>query len=392
MNRHFGKFGGMYVSELLAPILLEVADEFEKTIRDKNFFIELRRLQKEFLGRPTPLYFARRLSEKYGFRIYLKREDLVHGGAHKTNNTIGQGLLAKRMKKKELIAETGAGQHGVAVAMTGALFGMPVKIFMGEKDMARQAQNVDRMKMFGAEVIGVSGGSQSLKEAINSALRYWVSCVEKTYYVFGTVAGPHPFPKMVRFFQEIIGKETRRQIFKAEGRLPDYVFACVGGGSNAIGIFSAFLKDKSVRLLGAEAGGKGVKSDLHGATLSKGSIGCLHGAMSYVLQNEDGQICEAHSISAGLDYPGVGPEHAFLKENGRAKYIPVNDNEAIASFLEVTKTEGIMPALESSHALALLPKLRAKKGSIIVINLSGRGDKDISVVRSAINAQQPFAT
>lgn len=371
---YFGKFGGMFISELLVKPLQEVANAFEKFKKNQPAQKELKKLLADYVGRPTPLYHAKNLSEKFGFNLFLKREDLIHGGAHKTNNTVGQGLLARTMGKKELIAETGAGQHGFAVALTGALLKIPVKIFMGEKDIVRQRMNVQRMKLCGAEIIPVKSGSQTLKDAINEALRYYVANSKKTYYLFGTVAGPHPFPSIVRYFQKIIGEETRRQIKEKIGRLPDYVIACVGGGSNAIGIFSAFLRDKNVKLIGAEASG--------GASLNKGLIGSLHGAISYCLQDKTGQILESQSIAAGLDYPGVGPEHSALKDAGRVEYFPITDSEALKAFHLLCEEEGIIPALESAHAVAYAAKLKGKisRGASVIINLSGRGDKDLDEI------------
>lgn len=371
---YYGKFGGRFVSELLVTPLEEVAAAFGKFKKDHEQTAKLRDLLKNFVGRPTPLYHAKNLSQKFGFQLYLKREDLIHGGAHKTNNTVGQGLLAQYMGKTELIAETGAGQHGFAVALTGALLKIPVKIFMGEKDIKRQNLNVLRMRLCGAEVIPVTSGSKTLKDAINEALRYYVANSKKTFYLFGTVAGPHPFPSVVRYFQKVIGEETRRQVQRQAGRLPDYVLACVGGGSNAIGVFSAFLKDKNVKMIGVEPA--------HGASLEHGTPGILHGALSYVLQDKNGQIQESESIAAGLDYPGVGPEHSALQETGRVHYENVTDKEAVAAFHLLCREEGIIPAIESSHALAYAQKLRGRipKNSIVIVNLSGRGDKDLHTV------------
>lgn len=392
---HYGKFGGMYVSELLVPPLKEVAAAFEKFKKDPAQKKLLKDLLHNFAGRPTPLYHAKNLSAKLGFQLYLKREDLLHGGAHKTNNAVGQVLLAKYMGKKEVIAETGAGQHGAATALAGALLKIPVKVFMGAKDVERQNMNVLRMKLCGAQVIPVTSGSKTLKDAINEALRYYVANSKNTYYVFGTAAGPYPFPGIVRYFQKVIGEETRRQVLALTAsathsrpaakrnsaaqrnlaRLPDYVIACIGGGSNAIGIFSAFIKDKNVRLIGVEAAGC--------ASLGKGTPGILHGALSYLLQDKSGQITESHSISAGLDYPGVGPEHSQLKDTKRATYVPINDKEALHAFQLLSKEEGIIPALESSHALAYALKLKGKipRDSIVIVNISGRGDKDLESVQ-----------
>lgn len=371
---YYGKYGGMWVSELLVKPLQEVAAAFQMFQRSKTMKLELRGLLCDFVGRPTPLYFAKNLSKKFGYNLYLKREDLVHGGAHKTNNTVGQGLLAKFMGKKELIAETGAGQHGFAVALVGALLNIPVKIFMGAKDVDRQRMNVMRMKLCGAQIIPVTAGSQTLKDAINEALRYYVANSKKSYYLFGTVAGPHPFPSIVRYFQKIIGEETKRQIKKQTGHLPHKIIACVGGGSNAIGIFSAFLKDARVKLVGVEAAG--------GASLEKGSIASVHGSLSYCLQDKNGQILESQSIAAGLDYPGVGPEHSFLKDTKRVAYVCVTDKEALEAFKLLCREEGIIPALESAHALAYAKKLAHKlpRNEIVIVNLSGRGDKDLETV------------
>ena len=375
-------FGGCYVSELLIPVLTEVETAFLQYKDDPDFQQELSVMLKEFAGRPTPITEMKHLSREFGCRIVLKREDLLHGGAHKTNNVLGQALLAKRMGKKELIAETGAGQHGVATAMAGALFGLPTKIFMGAKDIERQHTNVQRMKLFGAEMISVEAGSKSLKDAINDALRYWTAHSAETYYVFGTVAGPHPFPTLVAHFQRAIGDEARAQCLERFGKLPRMVTACVGGGSNAIGIFTAFLNDKDVELVGVEPAGEGLETGKHGAALGMGRPGSLHGSYSYCLQDSDGQILEAHSISAGLDYPGVGPAHSSLKELGRARYVSVTDREAVDAFLLLTKKEGIIPALESSHAIAAAQKIAPtlKKDDVLLINLSGRGDKDIDHV------------
>lgn len=375
---YFGKFGGIFVSELLVKPLHEVSAAFEDFKRNKKEQTDLRDLLKDYVGRPTPLYYAKNLSKKFGYQLFLKREDLIHGGAHKTNNTVGQGLLAQFMGKKELIAETGAGQHGFAVALAGALFKIPVKIFMGAKDVERQRMNVMRMKLCGAEIIPVASGSQTLKDAINEALRYYVANSKRAYYLFGTVAGPHPFPSIVRYFQKIIGEETRRQIREKIGRLPNKVIACVGGGSNAIGIFSAFIKDKRVKLIGVEAAG--------GASLQKGRIGSLHGSLSYILQDKNGQILESESIAAGLDYPGVGPEHGALKESNRVQYVSITDHEALKAFHLLCKEEGIIPALESAHALAYAEKLSGKlpKNAAVIVNLSGRGDKDLEQVYGSL--------
>lgn len=378
----YGRFGGYYVPEVLIGALEDIEAGFERCRSDPAFAAELDDLYRTYAGRPTPLYHAKRFSEQVGFQVYVKREDLLHGGAHKVNNALGQGLLARYMGKRKLIAETGAGQHGLATAMIGALFGMETKIFMGSVDVARQNVNVHKMKLCGAEVIPVSGGTCTLKDAINDALRYWTAHVEDTFYLFGTAGGPHPFPMIVRHFQSPIGTEARAQCMETLGRLPDMVVACVGGGSNAIGIFSGFLDDPEVKLVGVEGGGKGLDTHEHCATLVKGSIGILHGAQTYVLQDETGQIHETECISAGLDYPGVGPEHAYLKETGRAAYTAVSDEQVLDVFELFTRSEGIIPALESSHALAWLAAQKGKLApeTTVVVNLSGRGDKDVSIV------------
>lgn len=378
---YFGEFGGSFVPEILVSALKALEENYFKYKGDRKFKEELAYYLKNYAGRPTPLYYAGRLSKKLGkAKVYLKREDLCHLGAHKINNTIGQTLLAQKMGKKFIVAETGAGQHGVATAAAAALFDMKCKVFMGSKDIRRQSSNVSRMKLMGAEVVEVSSGSKTLKDAVNEAIRYWVSRVDDTYYVLGSVVGPHPYPTMVRDFQTIIGKETKKQIMDSEGRLPDYIVACVGGGSNSIGIFYPFLKyADSVKLIGVEAGGKGIKSRKHGATLGYGEKGIFHGAFSYVLQDDYGQIEEAYSVSAGLDYPGVGPEHAYLKKKGLVKYEYIVDSEALEAFRVLSEYEGIIPAYESSHALAYTAKLAQSldKRKIIIVNLSGRGDKDI---------------
>lgn len=380
-NGYFGTFGGIYVPEILVSALKKLQKNYFKYKKDKKFKEELSFYLKNYVGRPTPLYYAERLSNRLGrARIYLKREDLCHLGAHKINNTVGQVLLARKMGKKFIIAETGAGQHGVATAAAAALFNMNCKVFMGSKDIKRQSSNVYRMRLMGAEVIEVSSGSKTLKDAVNEVLRYWVSRVDDTYYVLGSVVGPHPYPTMVRDFQVIIGKETKKQIMDIEGKLPDYIVACVGGGSNSIGIFYPFLKNTdSVKLIGVEAGGKGIKSKKHGATLGYGDKGIFHGAFSYVLQDDYGQIEEAYSIAAGLDYPGVGPEHAYLKEKGIVKYEHILDSEALEAFNTLSICEGIIPAYETSHALAYVAKMAPSLDSdkVIIVNLSGRGDKDI---------------
>jgi tryptophan synthase beta chain len=380
---HFGDYGGIFVSETLMQPLKQLRDAYEKLRKDKKFQKELADDLRHYVGRPSPLYLARRLTDNWGgAKIYLKREDLNHTGAHKINNTVGQALLARHMGKQRVIAETGAGQHGVATATVAARFGMQCVVYMGSEDMKRQAINVYRMKLLGAEVVPVDSGSKTLKDALNEAMRDWVTNVESTFYIIGTVAGPHPYPMLVRDFQSVIGRETREQIKKQEGRLPDALVACVGGGSNAIGLFYPFIGDKGVALYGVEAEGEGVQTGRHAATLCAGKPGVLHGNRTYLLETNDGQIIETHSISAGLDYPGVGPEHAYLKDSGRAHYVSITDKEALAAFHELTRTEGIMPALESSHALAYAKKLAPQLGKdkIIVINLSGRGDKDIHTV------------
>lgn len=388
---YFGVYGGRYVPEILINALDELEKNYFKFKKDKKFNEELSFYLKNYVGRPTPLYFANRLSSKLGgAKIYLKREDLCHLGAHKINNTISQVLLAKKMGKKNIIAETGAGQHGVATAAAAALFNLNCKVFMGSEDMERQSSNVFRMKLLGTQVVEVTSGSKTLKDAVNEAIRYWVSNVDDTYYVLGSVVGPYPYPTMVRDFQVVIGKETKKQIINMEGRLPDYVVACVGGGSNSIGIFYPFLKDKeAVNLVGVEAGGKGIESQKHGASLCYGDKGVLHGSFSYLLQDEYGQIREAYSISAGLDYPGVGPEHAYLKEKGIVKYEYILDNEALEAFKVLSEYEGIIPAFESSHAIAYIMKIAPTVGKdkIIVVNLSGRGDKDINTAYKLLGSK-----
>jgi tryptophan synthase beta chain len=377
----FGRFGGTFVPEILMPALEELESAFLASKQDAAFQRELADLLTHYAGRPTPLYRCRNLAGSLPARIYLKREDLLHGGAHKTNQALGQGLLARRMGKTRLIAETGAGQHGVATALTGAVLGLETRVYMGAVDMERQKPNVFRMRLMGAEVVPVTTGSRTLKDAINEALRDWSASYESTHYLLGTVAGPHPFPTMVRDFQRVIGDEARRQLLETEGSLPDLVVASVGGGSNAMGIFTAFLEDREVRLLGVEAAGLGLETGRHCATLTRGRPGVLHGAFSYALQDDEGQIGESHSISAGLDYPGVGPEHAWLKETGRAGYATCTDREALTAFQELARTEGILPALESAHALAAaLEKARGGEPGVILVNLSGRGDKDLETV------------
>ncbi|MDH3980340.1 MAG: tryptophan synthase subunit beta [Gammaproteobacteria bacterium] len=380
---HFGIYGGRFVAETLMPPLNELNEAYQKYLKDPDFQAELDADLAHFVGRPSPLYFAERLSKQVGgARIFLKREDLNHTGAHKINNTVGQALLAQRMGKKRIIAETGAGQHGVASATVAARMGMECVVYMGEEDIRRQAINVYRMRLLGAEVVSVTSGSKTLKDALNEAMRDWVTNVDNTFYIIGTVAGPHPYPAMVRDFQAVIGRETRRQIMDMAGRLPDALVACVGGGSNAIGLFYPFINDTDVALHGVEGGGEGIDTGRHAAPLCAGSPGVLHGNRTYLMEDSDGQIIETHSISAGLDYPGVGPEHAWLKDTGRAQYAAVTDDEAMQAFHQLTRVEGIMPALESSHALAHAVKLAAGMDSdkIIVVNLSGRGDKDVHTV------------
>lgn len=384
----FGKFGGRYVPETLMPALIELEEAYEHYAKDASFQEEVRYLLHEYSGRPTSLYYAERLTEALGgAKIYLKREDLNHTGAHKINNSIAQAVLAKRMGKNKIIAETGAGQHGVATATVAALLGLECKVFMGEEDTKRQQLNVFRMNLLGAEVIPVTSGTRTLKDACNEALRYWVSHVDDTFYILGSVVGPHPYPKMVRDFQRIIGDETKQQILEKEGRLPNAIVACVGGGSNAMGIFYPFVEDQEVQLIGVEASGEGIDTDRHAASMTKGRYGVFQGSMSYLLQDEYGQVLPAHSISAGLDYPGVGPEHAYLKDIGRAQYVPVSDQEALEALQMLSRTEGIIPALESAHAIAQVMKMapNMKKDEIIVANLSGRGDKDVESIMSYLN-------
>ena len=378
----YGPYGGRYVAETLMPALDELTHAYQESQRDPSFRAELDSLLHNYAGRETPTYFASRLSEEVRTRIWLKREDLCHTGAHKVNNTIGQVLLAKRMGKSRIIAETGAGQHGVATATACALMGLPCEVYMGAEDVRRQAPNVRRMELLGAQVHSVTAGSATLKDAMNEALRDWVTNVRTTHYCVGSVAGPHPYPMIVRDFQAVIGQEARAQMLEQAGRLPDAVVACVGGGSNAMGIFAGFIDDESVRLIGVEAAGEGIHTGRHAAPLCAGGVGVLHGAKSYVLQSADGQILEAHSISAGLDYPGVGPEHAWLKDIGRATYVSVTDDAALDAFQQLCHTEGIIPALETSHAFAYLPKLAEELGSDadILVCLSGRGDKDLETV------------
>ena len=393
---HFGSFGGRYVAETLMPLILELEKVYKEARQDPAFEEEFEELLRNYVGRPNPLYYASRLTEALradapegkGAKIYLKREELNHTGAHKINNCIGQALLARRMGKKKVIAETGAGQHGVATATVAALFGMECKIFMGAKDVERQKPNVFRMKLLGAEVIPVVSGSQTLKDAMNDALRHWVSNVHDTFYIIGTAAGPHPYPELVRDFQSVIGREAREQILEIEGRLPDMLIAPVGGGSNAIGLFHPFLDDVDVKMIGVEAAGEGLTGK-HAASLAGGASGILHGNRTYLLQDEDGQITEAHSISAGLDYPGIGPEHSWLHEIGRVQYMPITDDEALASFQKLAALEGIIPALESAHAIASAEKVAPTMDAdqIIIVNLSGRGDKDIFTVADALGVE-----
>ena len=376
---YYGEFGGRFIPEALVAATEELDDSYRKAIVDPEFIDEFRSLLRTYAGRPSLLYEAKRLSAELGVRILLKREDLNHTGAHKINNVLGQALLTKRMGKTRVIAETGAGQHGVATATAAALMGLDCTVYMGEVDTERQALNVARMRLLGAEVVAVRSGSRTLKDAMNEAFRDWVASVETTHYVIGSVGGPHPFPAMVRDFAAVIGDEARAQSLELLGKLPDAVLACVGGGSNAIGIFKAFIADAGVELYGLEAAGDGIDTKRHAATLTLGDVGVLHGAKTYVLQDEDGQTLESHSISAGLDYPGVGPEHAFLKETGRARYLPISDAEAMDAFALLCRTEGIIPAIESSHALAGIPLVASQLGpdAVILVNLSGRGDKDV---------------
>ena len=388
LTKSFGKFGGSFVPETLIPALDELEESFSKYIVDEEFNTELKLLQSDYVGRPTPLYFAENLTNHFDrAKIYLKREDLAHTGAHKINNALGQGLIAKRLGKKRIIAETGAGQHGVATATACALLDLDCVIYMGEEDIKRQAPNVYRIELLGAEVVPVTSGSRTLKDAVNEAIRDWVTNVENTLYIIGSAVGPHPYPSIVKYFQKIIGDETRHQMINQFGGLPDYVMACVGGGSNAIGIFSSFIQDDSVKLIGVEAAGNGIDSGKHAATMSKGSPGVLHGSYSYLLQDDKGQVNEAHSISAGLDYPGVGPEHSYLKASGRAKYFSATDKEALEGFDLLSVTEGIIPALEPAHAIGFLDKFMKKteKDEKLVLLVSGRGDKDLDTVISARN-------
>ena len=384
---HFGIYGGRYVAETLMPLILELEEAYRSAKDDPAFAAEMDGFMRDFVGRPSPLYFAERMSEHFGgAQIWFKREELNHTGAHKINNCIGQILLARRMGKKRIIAETGAGQHGVATATVAARFGLPCVIYMGEVDIERQRPNVFRMKLLGAEVVAVKSGSRTLKDAMNEALRDWVTNVEDTFYIIGTAAGPHPYPELVRDFQSVIGREAKAQMMQRLGRLPDTLVACIGGGSNAIGLFHPFLDDEGVELVAVEAAGRGIETGEHAASIAAGRPGVLHGNRTYLLQDDDGQIVEAHSISAGLDYPGIGPEHAWLNDIGRARYVPATDEEALEAFQLCSRLEGIIPALESCHALAEVAKMAPKlpKEHIILVNLSGRGDKDIFTVAEAL--------
>jgi tryptophan synthase beta chain len=387
---HFGKYGGRYIPETLMKAVLELEEEYKKAVKDESFQQEINTLLKDYVGRETPLYYAENLTKHAGgAKIYLKREDLNHTGAHKINNAIGQALLAVRMGKRKIVAETGAGQHGVATATACALLNLECIIFMGAEDIKRQKLNVFRMELLGAKVVGVKSGSATLKDAVNEALRYWVSNVEDTHYILGSVTGPHPFPMIVRDFQSVIGKETKRQHLEKEGRLPDALVACIGGGSNSIGMFHPFIEDASVQLYGVEAAGLGIDTDRHAASLTKGKPGVLHGAYMYLLQDEHGQVQEAHSISAGLDYPGVGPEHSYLRDIGRVHYDAISDEEALEGLKLLSKFEGITPALESAHAVAYALKLAPtmKKDQTIVVCLSGRGDKDVHTVKEKLGGK-----
>jgi len=387
-NGRFGIFGGRFVAETLMPLILDLEQAYNTAQQDPAFQAEILDLQKHYVGRPSPLYFASRLTEHFGgAKIYLKRDELNHTGSHKINNCLGQILLAKRMGKTRIIAETGAGQHGVAVATVAARFGLPCTVFMGATDIERQKPNVFRMRLLGATIVPVTSGSGTLKDAMNEALRDWVTNVDDTFYIIGTVAGPHPYPAMVRDFQSIIGKETREQMFEAEGRLPDSLVACIGGGSNSMGLFYPFLDEPSIRIIGVEAGGLGLDTPDHAASLAGGSPGVLHGNRTYLLQDDDGQIVEGHSISAGLDYPGIGPEHSYLRDAGRVEYVSVTDAEALEAFQLVTRLEGIIPALEPSHALAHVAKIAGDLPAdhLMVMNMCGRGDKDVFAVAEHLN-------
>ena len=382
LNGRFGEFGGRFVAETLMPLILSVEESYEKAIKDKSFLSELDLLRRDYIGRPSPLYFAKRLTEYFkGAKIYFKRDELNHTGAHKINNVIGQILLAKKMGKNKIIAETGAGQHGVATATACALFGYECEVFMGASDIERQKPNVQRMHLLGAKIHSVTSGKGTLKDAMNDALRYWVSNANTHFYIIGTVAGPHPYPKMVRDFQSIIGEETKKQILEKEGKLPNALIACIGGGSNAIGLFHPFLDDKDVELFGVEAAGKGLNSGEHASSINKGKVGILHGNKTYLLQDKFGQIEDAHSISAGLDYPGIGPEHSWLNDIGRVKYLTATDKDSLKAFQLCSKLEGIIPALEPSHALHVTGVLAKKrKGQVLVMNMCGRGDKDLPTI------------
>ena len=388
LNGRFGEFGGRFVAETLMPLILSVEESYEKASKDKSFLSELDLLRRDYIGRPSPLYFAKRLTEYYkGAKIYFKRDELNHTGAHKINNVIGQILLAKKMGKNKIIAETGAGQHGVATATACALFGYECEVFMGASDIERQKPNVQRMHLLGAKIHSVTSGKGTLKDAMNDALRYWVSNANTHFYIIGTVAGPHPYPKMVRDFQSIIGEETKKQILEKEGKLPNALIACIGGGSNAIGLFHPFLDDQDVEMFGVEAAGRGVETGEHAAAIGGGKPGVLHGNRTYLLQDEDGQIIEGHSISAGLDYPGIGPEHAYLRDTGRVTYVSATDAEALEAFQLITRLEGIIPALEPSHALAHVGKIAGDlpPEHLLVMNMCGRGDKDVFAVADHLN-------
>ena len=382
LNGRFGDFGGRFVAETLMPLILSVEESYEKALKDKSFLSELDLYRRDYIGRPSPLYFAKRLTEYFkGAKIYFKRDELNHTGAHKINNVIGQILLAKKMGKNKIIAETGAGQHGVATATACALFGYECEVFMGSSDIERQKPNVQRMHLLGAKIHSVTSGKGTLKDAMNDALRYWVSNANTHFYIIGTVAGPHPYPKMVRDFQSIIGEETKKQILEKEGKLPNALIACIGGGSNAIGLFHPFLDDKDVELFGVEAAGKGLNSGEHASSINKGKVGILHGNKTYLLQDKFGQIEDAHSISAGLDYPGIGPEHSWLNDIGRVKYLTATDKDSLKAFQLCSKLEGIIPALEPSHALHVTGVLAKKrKGQVLVMNMCGRGDKDLPTI------------
>jgi tryptophan synthase beta chain len=382
----FGEYGGRFAPETLMASVEQLQREYRAAKKDKKFLKELDYYLKNYVGRPSPLYLAEKISKKYGGRIYLKREDLNHTGAHKINNCMGQILLAKRMGKTRIIAETGAGQHGVATATVAAMFGLKCEVYMGEVDMARQELNVFRMRLLGATVTPVTSGTRTLKDAMNETIRDWIKNVDDTYYLIGTVSGFHPYPEMVRNFQSVIGREARKQILLAEGRLPDYLVACVGGGSNAMGLFYPFLNDKKVKMIGVEAGGLGTHTKKHAARFSGGRVGVLHGTKTYILQDENGQIMDTHSVSAGLDYSGVGPEHSYLHDIKRVKYASIRDGEAVRAFMELTRLEGIMPALESAHAVAYLEKMKLRKKDLVIVNLSGRGDKDIHTVRQYLKS------